>query len=84
MKQTEIDAFKNALKTKKMKLQYLKKTGDLREAEGTTNLELMPDVEQGKIRKERKKAPGVIRYYDFGKKQWRSFHESRLVDFEEV
>jgi hypothetical protein len=58
-----------------VKFSFVKGNGDLRMAEGTTDLKLIPKEQRAKITNE--SAASSVRFYDLSVKGWRSVsHES--------
>ena len=63
---------------------YKKVNGDIREAYGTLNIQIMGEENQPHGNDKYQAPKDVIRYYDLNSKGWRSFREENLISIEDV
>ena len=80
IKDVNIQNFKNALHTGIVEFKYKKKNGEIREARGTLNIDVMGEDNAPKgtgydI------ADTNIRYYDLNSNGWRSFIRENLIEW---
>ena len=78
--QINIDDFKKALHEGKVKFSYTKKNGDLREAQGTLNLDIMGEDNKPKGTGY-EISDSNIRYFDLNSGGWRSFITDNLIEW---
>lgn len=81
--ETNIDDFKNALRKGVVEFKYKKKNGEIRDAKGTLNIDVMGNDNAPK-------GTGYdiidtnIRYYDLNSEGWRSFIVENLIEWNEI
>ena len=76
----DIKTFKEALHNGVVEFSYEKKDGTIREARGTLNSEVYGSENEPKGTG--KKGPeNIIKYFDLDKEGWRSFDESKMIDW---
>ena len=63
---------------------YKKVNGDIREAYGTLNIDVMGEENMPKRNTGIEYSEDVIRYYDLNSKGWRSFKAENLISYENV
>ena len=82
-KETNINAFKKALREGKVEFKYTKKNGEERKAIGTLNAQVMGEENSPK-------GTGYeitdtnIRYYDLNSEGWRSFVVDNLIEWKSI
>ena len=82
-KETNINAFKKALREGKVEFKYTKKNGEERKAIGTLNVQVMGEENSPK-------GTGYeitdtnIRYYDLNSEGWRSFVVDNLIEWKSI
>lgn len=74
-----IEEFKNELRKGKVRFKYYKVDGEIREAYGTLNKDIIGDENLPKGDKDIHVSEYNIRYFDLEKKAWRSFKSSNLI-----
>jgi len=82
--EVSIQNLKNALHEGAVKFSYKKVNGEIREAYGTLNIEVMGEENQPHGNGNYSVSDDVIRYYDLDSKGWRSFKAENLISFENV
>lgn len=84
--EVSIQNLKNALHEGAVKFSYKKVNGEIRDAYGTLNVEVMGEenMPHGGERSIGVLPENVIRYYDLNSKGWRSFKAENLISFENV
>ena len=88
---TNIDELKKLMQKQIVHFEYLKKDGTVREANGTTNIDIInehSEIEPESVNVERVKrnynvSENSVRYYDIDKKGWRSFNKENFKSFED-
>lgn len=78
---TDIKDFKNALKNGVVYFEYVKKDGTIREAKGTTNVDLIPESANSTSTRKYTPNENVTKYYDLEKEGWRSFNNESFRSF---
>ena len=84
---TDINTLKELMKKEIIHFEYVKKDGTIREANGTTNSEIIQsmtepvEISQAKTSKQRNISDLNTRYFDTDKKAWRSFVNSSFRSF---
>lgn len=79
---TDIKAFKEALKSGVVNFKFNKKDGTVREAKGTINSELIPETQlSNRTSRTYTPNPNVVKYFDIEKEGWRSFNEDNFIEF---
>lgn len=80
---TDIKAFKEALKSGVVNFKFNKKDGTVREAKGTINSELIPETQlSNRTSRTYTHNPNVVKFFDIEKEGWRSFNEENFIGFE--
>jgi len=62
-----------------VEFKYIKKDGTIREAKGTTNMDIIPKDQHPKGDTENY-PEDIQRYYDIGEDGWRSFIKANLIN----
>lgn len=75
----EIERFKKELRKGEVKFKYYKVNGDIRDAVGTLNPDIIGKENMPNGDKEINYSDYNIRYFDLEKKDWRSFKVSNLI-----
>lgn len=84
---TNIESLKELMKKEIVHFEYVKKDGTIREANGTTNSEIIQsmtepiEIDKTKTSKQRNISDLNTRYFDTDKKAWRSFANSSFRSF---
>lgn len=86
---TDIKALKQHMHSSIVSFEYLKKDGSIREARGTTNIEIINEIlgidstsiENTSDKPKRNISEDNTRYFDVDKKGWRSFTNDRFRSF---
>ena len=81
-KEVNINEFKKALHKGVIEFKYKKKNGEIREAKGTLNTEVMGEENTPKGTGY-EIADSNIRYYDLNSEGWRSFVVENFIGFED-
>ena len=82
--EVSIQRLKNALHKGAVKFSYKKVNGEIRDAYGTLNVEVMGEENQPHGNSNYSVSDDVIRYYDLNSKGWRSFKAENLISYENV
>lgn len=77
-----MENFKKELKNRVVTFKYNKKDGSVREAKGTTNLELIPSECRPNPHSSYTVNESTTRYYDVEKNGWRSFVNDSFVSYD--
>ena len=78
-----IDKFKRALHQRIIEFTYKKKNGDIRNAHGTTNINLIGQENSPKSIDGKTGPDNQIRYYDTDYNGWRSFLIENFIDWKD-
>lgn len=73
-----IEALKEQLRQGEVKFQFTKKNGEIRDARGTLNMDIIPQENHPKGTS--KEVPeNTTRYFDLDKESWRSFTNDSFI-----
>lgn len=73
----DLDTFRDSLSRREVRFCFVKKDGSLRDAWGTTCLDLIPATEHPKGK--RRPSPAVVTFFDTRKQAWRCLRRERFV-----
>lgn len=84
MNTEKVETLKHQLQEGIVSFKYEKKDGTIREAKGTTKMDIVEEYVRESPKqtttKERKVNENQVRYFDIDKEQWRSFCKDKFID----
>ena len=82
---TDVEKLKDFMKKEVVHFEYLKKDGTIREANGTTNGEIISKYFEAPVQPTNKRnytySEDAVRYFDIDSKGWRSFTKENFRSF---